>query len=34
MMELMVTLNFVRAYIDDLLRITKGTLEDNLAKLE
>ena len=29
-----VTLEFVRAYIDDLLCITKGTLEDHLAKLE
>eukprot|EP00804_Cyclotella_cryptica_P006302 CCRYP_010141-RA/>CCRYP_010141-RA protein AED:0.41 eAED:0.30 QI:0/-1/0/1/-1/0/1/0/449 len=34
MMELMATLEFVRAYIDDLLCITKGTLEDHLAKLE
>ena len=30
----MATLEFVRAYIDDLLCITKGTLEDHLAKLE
>ncbi len=31
MMELMATLEFVRAYIDDLLCITKRTLEDHLA---
>ena len=30
----MATLEFVRAYIDDLLCITKGTLEDHLAKLD
>eukprot|EP00804_Cyclotella_cryptica_P020963 CCRYP_009288-RA/>CCRYP_009288-RA protein AED:0.48 eAED:0.48 QI:0/-1/0/1/-1/1/1/0/70 len=34
MTELMATREFVRAYIDDLLCITKGTLEDHLAKLE
>ncbi len=34
MMELMATLEFVRAYIDDLLCITKVTLEDYLAKLD
>ena len=34
MTELMATLEFVRAYIDDLLCITKGTLEDHLAKLD
>ncbi len=34
MTELMTTLEFVRAYIDDLLCITKGTLEDHLAKLD
>eukprot|EP00804_Cyclotella_cryptica_P019623 CCRYP_013964-RA/>CCRYP_013964-RA protein AED:0.40 eAED:0.40 QI:0/0/0/1/0/0/2/0/137 len=34
MMELMATLEFIRAYIDDLLCTTKGTLEDHLAKLE
>jgi hypothetical protein len=33
MSELMATLEFVRAYIDDLLCITKGSLEDHLAKL-
>jgi hypothetical protein len=31
--QLMSTLEFVRAYIDDLLCITKGSLEDHLAKL-
>ncbi len=34
MMELMAALEFVRAYIDDLLCITKGTFEDHLAKLK
>ena len=34
MTELMATLEFVRAYIDDLLCITKGTLEEHLAKLD
>ena len=34
MMELMVTPEFVRAYIDDLLCITKGTLDNHLAKLD
>ncbi len=34
MTGLMSTLEFVRAYIDYLLFITKGTLEDHLAKLE
>ncbi len=34
MAELMTTLEFVRAYIDDLSCITKGTLEDHLAKLD
>ena len=33
MSELMMTLEFVRAYIDDLLVITKASLEDHLAKL-
>jgi hypothetical protein len=32
--ELMATLEFVRAYIDDLLCITKGDFEDHLAKLK
>lgn len=34
MSELMDGLNFVRAYIDDLLAITNGTFEDHLEKLE
>lgn len=33
-MELVATLEFLRAYIDDLLCITKGTLGDHMAKLE
>ena len=33
MSELMLTLEFVRAYIDDLLCITKGSFEDHLSKL-
>ena len=33
MMELMKALKCVRAYIDDLLVITKGTLEDHLDNL-
>ena len=33
MSKLMVALNFVRAYIDDLLCITKGSLDDRLSKL-
>ncbi len=33
MMDLMEALEYVRAYIDDLLVITRGTLEDHLAKL-
>ncbi len=33
MMDLMEALEYVRAYIDDLLVITKGTLEDHLVKL-
>ena len=33
MSELMVALEFVRAYIDDLLCITKGSLDDHLSKL-
>jgi hypothetical protein len=33
MMDLMESLEYVRAYIDDLLVITRGTLEDNLDKL-
>ncbi len=33
MMKLMEALEYVRAYIDDLLVITRGTLEDHLDKL-
>ena len=33
MMNLMEALEYVRAYIDDLLVITRGTLEDHLEKL-
>ena len=33
MMNLMESLEYVRAYIDDLLVITRGTLEDHLEKL-
>jgi len=33
MMDLMEALKYVRAYIDDLLVITRGTLEDHLEKL-
>ncbi len=34
MMELLATLEFVKAYIDVLLCITKGTLEDHPAKFD
>jgi hypothetical protein len=34
MLELMESLEFVRAYLDDLLCIFKGSLEDHLEKLE
>jgi len=34
MSELMGTLEFVRTYIDDLLCITKGSLDDHLSKLK
>ncbi len=33
MMTLMEALEYVRSYIDDLLVITRGTLEDHLEKL-
>ena len=33
MSELMATLEFVRTYLDDLLCISKGNLDDHLAKL-
>ncbi len=32
--KLMATLEYVRAYIDNLLVITKGSLDDHLDKLE
>jgi hypothetical protein len=31
--KLMVTLEFMQAYIDDLLCITKGSMDDHLMKL-
>ncbi len=34
MMDLMASLDYVRAYIDDLLIITRGTLEDHISKIE
>jgi hypothetical protein len=34
MMDLMASLDYVRAYIDDLLIITRGTLEDHLSKID
>jgi hypothetical protein len=34
MMDLMESLEYVRAYIDDLLVITRGTLEDRLEKMK
>jgi hypothetical protein len=34
MSNLMASLEYVRAYIDDLYVITKGDLDDHLAKLE
>jgi Reverse transcriptase (RNA-dependent DNA polymerase) len=34
MSELMARLDFVRAYIDDLLVITKGSYNEHLSKLE
>ncbi len=33
MSELMVALEFIQAYINDLLYITKGSLDDHLSKL-
>jgi hypothetical protein len=33
-MDLMETLEYVQAYIDDLLCITRGTLEDHLETLD
>ncbi len=34
MMDLMASLEYVRAYIDDLLIITKGTLDDQIEKIK
>jgi hypothetical protein len=34
MMGLMASLDYVRAYIDDLLIITRGNLDDHISKLE
>ena len=34
MMGLMASLDYVRAYIDDLLVITRGNIEDHISKLE
>ena len=34
MMELMESLEYVLAYIDDLLCISRGSLEDHLEKIE
>jgi hypothetical protein len=34
MSELMQTIEFVQTYIDDLLCITKGSLDDDLSKLK
>ncbi len=33
-MDLMVSLDYVQAYIDDLLIITRGTREDHVSKIE
>jgi hypothetical protein len=33
-MDLMTSLEFVRAYMDDLLIITRGVLDENLQKME
>ena len=34
MSELMTTLEFARTYLDDLLHISKGNLDEHLAKLQ
>jgi hypothetical protein len=34
MMDLMASLDYVRAYIDDLLIMTRGTLDDHILKIE
>jgi hypothetical protein len=33
-MDLMASLEFVQAYMDDLLIITRGTLDEHLQKME
>ncbi len=34
MMDLMASLDYVQAYIDDLLIITRGTIEDHISIIE
>ncbi len=34
MMDLMASLEYVRAYIDDLLIITRGTMDNHIEKIE
>jgi len=34
MMDLMASLEYVRSYVDDLLIITRGTLDDHIEKIE
>ncbi len=34
MMDLMASLEYVRAYIDDCLIITRGTLDDHIEKID
>ncbi len=34
MMGLIASLDYVRAYIDDLLVMTRGNIEDHISKLE
>jgi hypothetical protein len=34
MMDLIASLDYVRAYIDDLLIITRGSIEDYISKIE
>ena len=34
MMDLMASLDYVQAYVDDLLIITRGTIEDHISKIE
>ncbi len=33
-MDLMASLDYVQAYIDDLLIITRGAIEDHISKIE